>query len=76
MRTAPETRSTAKVGLDRPFASVALVASSEARRAVDRPPPQPTGPNALVSRECGYAQTSAAGPIRGPALMPREVCWP
>src|ERR1017187_4207738 len=51
-------------------------ANTGARRAVDRPPPQPTGPEALVSRECGYAQTSAAGPIRGPAFMPREASRP
>ena len=32
---------------------------------------RPEGPG--FPRECGYTPTSAAGPIRGPAFMPREV---
>jgi hypothetical protein len=53
-----------------------LLASSEARRVVGRRLPSLTGLTSLLFRVRGYAQPIGAGPIRGPALIPREVCWP
>jgi hypothetical protein len=38
--------------------------------------PSLTGLTSLLFRVREYAQPIGAGPISGPALIPREVCWP
>jgi hypothetical protein len=53
-----------------------LLARREARRVAGRRMPSPMGLTSLLSRVRGYSQRSSRGPIRGPALMSREVCWP
>ena len=53
-----------------------VFASCEARRVVGLRIPSLIGLTSLLFRVRGYAQPVGAGPIRGPALIPREVCWP
>jgi hypothetical protein len=55
-RADPPSRFDSPRGLMVRIASALLVASSEARRPVDHPPPQPSGAKALVSRERGTRQ--------------------
>jgi hypothetical protein len=53
---------------------VPLLATCEARRVVGRRIPSLIGLTSLLFRVRGYAQPVGAGPIRRPALIPREVC--
>ena len=55
---------------------VPLLANCEARRVVGRRLPSLIGLTPLLFLVCEYAQPVGAGPIRGPALMPRDVCCP
>ena len=60
----------AEIDSDLPFASC------EARRAVGRRLRSLISLTPQLFRVCEHAQPVGAGPIRGPALMPREVCCP
>jgi hypothetical protein len=59
-----------------PTELVSHIARCEARRVVGRGIPSLTGLTSLLFRVREYAQPIGAGPISGPALIPREVCWP
>jgi hypothetical protein len=71
-----ETRATAKAGVDRPFASVALVAKLATPRVVDPSDGMAVEPSALLSLHRMYAQAPVAGRTCGPAFPLREVSWP